>query len=156
MGLVGFGAAALLYHRVRKQDRAAAAGAEGAPSEVKLRNPFELRQAISFGLLYGVVLLVAKAAQTYLGSGGLYVSAVLAGLTDVDAITLGVTELHRGGLEGSVAANAIVLAAATNTVVKSVLALSVGGRALGKPTAAILALTLVAGGLVVALRGLGG
>lgn len=144
MALVGFGASFVLYRRSGKEARKA--GGEGeAP---KLSNPFELKQAISFGLLYGVVLFIAKAAQTYLGSGGLYASAVLAGLTDVDAITLSVAELHQGGLDSGTASNAIVLAAVTNTIVKSGIAISIGGKALGKWVAGIMGAALVSGAIV--------
>jgi uncharacterized membrane protein (DUF4010 family) len=145
MAIVGFGAAALLYRRSRHP-----APSDRAGDQVKLRNPFELRQAVTFGLLYGVVLFVAKAAQTTFGSSGLYLSSVLAGLTDVDAITLSAAELHRGGLADATAATAIVLAATTNTIVKSGIALSLGGKRLGKSVVAILGAALAAGGLVLA------
>jgi uncharacterized membrane protein (DUF4010 family) len=35
-------------------------------------NPFELGEAIKFGLLFGAVTFAAKAAQVYLGDAGLY------------------------------------------------------------------------------------
>jgi uncharacterized membrane protein (DUF4010 family) len=34
-------------------------------------NPFELDEAIKFGLLFGVILVISKAAQVYLGDAGL-------------------------------------------------------------------------------------
>lgn len=143
---VGFAAAFLRY-------RSAGAAPEGESREgpePTLRNPFELRQAVTFGLLYGVVLFVAKAAQLWAGSAGLYLSAVLAGLTDVDAITLSVVDMHRGGLPASTAATAIALAAVTNTVVKAGVALSVGGAAVGRPVALTLGAALAAGGATLA------
>ncbi len=144
MAAVGFAASAILYWRhgsERKQTQ----------EEVKLKNPFALGQAISFGLVYGVVLFVAKAAQTYLGSGGLYASSFLAGLTDVDAITLSVAELHQGGLDTAVAALAITIAAVTNTVVKSGMAVSLGGWKLGKQIVAVMGAALVAGFIALAV-----
>lgn len=151
MATVGFLASVGLYVKTNQTAKKDDAG-EDAPSNaekggVALRNPFELKQAVTFGLLYGGVLFVAKAAQTYLGTGGLYASAILAGLTDVDAITLSVTDLHRSGLETPVAATAITLAAVTNTIVKSTMAVTIGGAALGKAVAPILGGALVAGGL---------
>ena len=50
-------------------------------------NPFELGEAIKFGFLFGVVMVVAKAAQAYLGETGLYLAGAVAGLTTVDAIS---------------------------------------------------------------------
>jgi uncharacterized membrane protein (DUF4010 family) len=144
MAIVGFVVAALIYRRDVGRH----------PTEaVPLRNPFELKQAVQFGLLYGVVLFVAKAAQVYLGTAGLLGSAVLAGLTDVDAITLSMTELHRQGLAGGTAALAITLAAITNTVVKGTLAWTLGGAVLGKRVAAILGTAVVAGALVALVAG---
>ncbi|MBW2528322.1 MAG: DUF4010 domain-containing protein [Deltaproteobacteria bacterium] len=153
MAVVGFGASAWLY---RSAGKTAQQEAQEGAGETKLKNPFALKQAISFGILYGVVLFVAKAAQTYLGSGGLYASAVLAGLTDVDAITLSVAELHQGGLESSTAANAITLAAVTNTIVKTGIAISIGGKALGRKVGAIMGAALVAGGIVLVVLGMRG
>lgn len=143
---VGF---AVAFARYRKASAAAEADSrEGA--EPALRNPFELRQAVTFGLLYGVVLFIAKAAQRGAGSAGLYASSVLAGLTDVDAITLSVVDMHRGGLASATAATAIMLAALTNTVVKAGVAISVGGAAVGRPVATTLGAGLAAGAVVLA------
>jgi uncharacterized membrane protein (DUF4010 family) len=127
--------------------------ANGTSSQdpVPLHNPFELKRAVQFGLLYGVVLFVAKAAQIYVGSAGLYASAILAGLTDVDAITLSLSELHRSGTDASVAATGITLAAITNTLVKAGIALVAGGRALGGRVALAFLVVLVCGGTGLAL-----
>jgi len=42
-------------------------------------NPFELSEAIKFGLLFGIVTVVAKAAEAYLGATGLYLAGAVAG-----------------------------------------------------------------------------
>lgn len=145
--VVGFGGALVRYRSADAGDRESASEGE----EPALRNPFELRQAVSFGLLYGAVLFIAKAAQRGAGSAGLYLSSVLAGLTDVDAITLSVVDMHKSGLANGTAATAIVLAAVTNTLVKSGIAISVGGAAVGRPVAVTLVAGLAAGGGVLAL-----
>ncbi|MDI1480982.1 MgtC/SapB family protein [Polyangium sp. y55x31] len=161
MGGVGLALSLLLYHRWTHGARAAKAAPGSAEDkrteeELKLRNPFELRQAVTFGLIYGVVLFVAKAAKVFFGTGGLYVSSVLAGLMEVDAITLSVAEMHRMGLSGPVAATSITLAAVTNTIVKATIAVVVGGGALGKRVGAILGIALlVGGGVLLVARGLG-
>lgn len=97
-------------------------------------NPFRLRPAIEFGLIYGVVLVVAKAASEWLGEAGVYASAVVSGIADVDAITLSLAELSRGdgSVEDSTAGAAIALAAATNTLVKGGIVLAVGSARLRK------------------------
>jgi uncharacterized membrane protein (DUF4010 family) len=99
--------------------------------DVAVSNPFELGPAIQFGLLYGVILLVARAAQFYFGDTGVYLSSILSGLADVDAITLSMAELsNSGNLDLSTASRAIVLAAMSNTVVKGGIVLSSGSAAL--------------------------
>jgi uncharacterized membrane protein (DUF4010 family) len=103
-------------------------------SDVKLSNPFELGPAIKFGVLYAVILVVAKAAQYYFQEAGLYAAAIAAGATDVDAITLSMAELAgtEGGVAVPTAARAVVLAAIANTIVKGGIALSTGSKTLRK------------------------
>jgi uncharacterized membrane protein (DUF4010 family) len=114
--------------------------------EVEVSNPFELGPAIKFGLIYAAILLVSKAAQMYLGNAGLYLSSVLSGLADMDAITLSVAELSRAGdLTLSVGARAIVLAAMSNTVVKGGIVLTGGSRTLRRALLPGFVLMLVAG-----------
>lgn len=95
---------------------------------VDFSNPFELRPAIQFGLLYAVVLFASKAAQTYLGDTGIYISSVAAGLADLNAISLSMAELSRGpeGLALGTAARAIVLATMANTAVKGIIVMTTG------------------------------
>jgi uncharacterized membrane protein (DUF4010 family) len=115
--------------------------------EVVVSNPFELGPAVKFGLLYAVILLVSKAAQMYLGNTGVYLSSVLAGLADVDAITLSMAELSRagGGVDLITAQRAIVLAAMSNTAVKGGIVVTGGTPALRRALLPGFALMLVTG-----------
>ena len=110
-------------------------------------NPFELGPALSFGALYAVILLVARVAQMQFGDGGIYVSSVLAGLTDVDAITLTMAELSQPGGEVTtgVASTAVTLAAMSNTVVKAGIVFSTGSPQLRKVVLPGFLLILAAG-----------
>ena len=115
-------------------------------ADVQFSNPFDLASAIKFGLLYGLVLLVSRAAQMYLGDTGLYLSSILSGVADVDAITLSMSELSKTGVvEMPTAALAIVLATLSNTTVKGGIALAMGGKALRKPLAIGIAAMLLVG-----------
>ncbi|MBU2180577.1 MAG: MgtC/SapB family protein [Gammaproteobacteria bacterium] len=98
--------------------------------QVPLTNPFSLWEASKFGLLFAAVLLAVKLAEHYLPDEGLYVLAGIAGMTDVDAITLSMTELARQGSALTLAAGAVIIAALSNTVVKCGLVLVVGSTAL--------------------------
>jgi uncharacterized membrane protein (DUF4010 family) len=124
----------------------------GPPAQpVSFRNPFELRSALQFGVIYIVVLIVSKAAQVYVGKAGVYASAVLAGVADVDAITLSLSELHLEGMPANVTAMGITLAAVTNTVVKIGMAVIVGGWQLGKRVGLVMLIALALGGLILAI-----
>jgi uncharacterized membrane protein (DUF4010 family) len=119
-------------------------------SEVKLANPFELGPAIKFGILYAVILLAAKAAQFYFQDAGLYAASALAGLADVDAISLSMAELAgaAGGVVTSTAARAVVLAAISNTIVKGGIAISLGSKSLRRALLPPFLVMLVTSGVV--------
>ncbi|MCW5622413.1 MAG: MgtC/SapB family protein [Burkholderiales bacterium] len=86
---------------------------------VPLSNPFSLTSAAKFAAFFAVVLMLVSLAQRYYADRGLLLVAALAGLTDVDAITLSMADHARGGGEATTAARAIVVASLTNTVVKA-------------------------------------
>jgi uncharacterized membrane protein (DUF4010 family) len=101
---------------------------QGELPVLAMGNPTELRPALGFGLLYGVVLLAASGLSDWLGNRGLYAVALVSGLTDVDAITLSSLRLHNlDKLSVSVAVNVITLAVLANLVFKSALTLTIGG-----------------------------
>jgi uncharacterized membrane protein (DUF4010 family) len=110
-------------------------------TDVEVKNPFDLGSAIRFGVVFGVILLATKAAKQYLGNQGLYLASLVAGLTDVDAITLSTAK--NAGADLDPAAIAILLAVAANTIVKFGLATSIGGRALGARAGIVAGLTIV-------------
>lgn len=104
-------------------------GDEDEPATVK--NPFRLGPAITFGLLYAVILVVSNWAKAYFGDAGIYLSSVVGGLADVDAITLSMTRLHgQGELQARTATRAILIAAAANTVLKGGIVALTGTRGL--------------------------
>ncbi len=102
--------------------------AEGEPV---LSNPFELWPALGFAGLYAGVLLAAEFAFTYAGDAGLYVASFVSGSVDVDAITLSLarrTGAATNPLPAEVATHGIALALLANTLMKSLLAIAIGGR----------------------------
>ena len=120
-GAAGVAYAAYLYLAPHEDDE----------EDVQITNPFELRPAITFGLLYGLILLVARAAEMYLGDTGVLLSAFVSGLADVDAITLSMAELSGDGeIELQTAATAIVIAMLSNTLVKGGIVMTSGSSAI--------------------------
>jgi len=140
----GVGLAATIFFYFRGQHRAAEPGA------VVLENPFELSSALKFGALFVLVLVVSRWAQDRFGTSGAYVTGVLAGATDVDAISVSMANLVKSGaIEVPVARNTVILAACSNTVVKAIMTVVLGGAAMGKRVVAVSALMLAAGLIVV-------
>lgn len=129
-----------------------------APQAVELKNPFRVGPALKFGAVFGVVLLLAQVLQALFGDVGLYVLAVVTGLTDVDAICLAVAGMVTAGTRDPLTgATMIALAALSNTVVKAGFVASLGHPRLRKLALGAFALMIVAGGvgLVAARRWLG-
>ena len=99
---------------------------------LEFSNPFDLVSAIKFGLLYAVILLVARAAQLYFGETGVYISSLVSGLADVDAITISLAQLSlEGTVSEVVAAQSIVIATIANTIAKGTIVI-IGGAYLLK------------------------
>jgi uncharacterized membrane protein (DUF4010 family) len=110
-------------------------------------NPFELSEAIKFGLLFGIVTVVAKAAEVYLGANGLYLAGAVAGLTDVDAISLSMANLATTSPEIlTVAQRTIVIAVISNTLVKCAMAAFMGAPALRRTIVGVTLLLFAAAG----------
>ncbi len=119
--------------------------------EVPLQNPFELAPALWFALAYAVVVLGARAANVWFGNAGLYVAGALSGTTDMDAITLTGARLSKTGTDPTVLVRVIVLAIVTNSIVKTVIASTLGSRAYAVRVATALGVTAAAGGVALFL-----
>ncbi len=78
-----------------------------------------------------MVLLAVKIVQETLPPSGLYAVAALSGLVDVDAVTLATARMTATGLDLTLGANAVLLAAAVDSASKPGIAAVVGGRRLG-------------------------
>ena len=131
----------VIYLLWRRLDR------QGSTPVLEMKNPTEIRAALSFGLLYAVVLFAAAWLSDWAGSQGVYAVALVSGLTDVDAITLSSLRLFNlGNLQIDQTANTILLAVLANIAFKSGLAGVIGGGALARLV--LPGMAAVAGGLV--------
>ncbi|HWR96954.1 MAG TPA: DUF4010 domain-containing protein [Candidatus Methanoperedens sp.] len=137
---MGAAAAAAAWWHYRCASSAAAAG-----GELVLHSPFSLTEAVKFALFFGLVLVVFKIVQGHYPEQGPLVVAGLAGLTDVDAVTLSMAKYALGGGSERVATAAIVIASLTNTLVKCALAAALGSAALRRRALAGTGVILAAG-----------
>jgi uncharacterized membrane protein (DUF4010 family) len=120
------------------------AGRDVPAQTVPLRNPFSLRSALKFTAIFALVLLTVKIVQAHAPETGLYYVAVLAGATDVDAITLSLAQYARTG-SMALAAQSITLAVLSNTLVKTAMVVALGSPALRRSILAASAGILAAG-----------
>ncbi len=123
MGFTGFALAAYSYWRSRN--------AQADTPAVSFDNPFSLKSAVSFGLVFATILMLTRVATTYLGSAWLPAVAIVSGLTDADAIAFSLSSLERAGLVHiDWASFNLVLGALSNTFMKLFLVFGLGHRGL--------------------------
>ena len=141
MALVGLGHVAWLYLR----------GHDTKAETPKFDNPFGLTPAITFGALYLVIKIAAHLGQLWLGDAGLYASSIVAGIADVDAITLSVSQLSVAGesLSLDTAGRAILMATLSNTVVKGAMVAFIGSKAMRRAISPGVVMLLLIGVLAI-------
>ena len=100
----------------------------GQSSDFVMRNPFEIGEVLRFGALLAVVMAAVALARQAYGDGGLFGVAAISGLADVDALTLSAARLD---VPLTVAADAILIATAVNTLAKTAYAGYAGGARIG-------------------------
>ncbi len=150
MSLAGIASVAFFYWQRRQSQSAAKGEARAAPADIAISTPFSLTQAAKFGLLYAAILLLVKIIGDLEHREGLYLVAALAGSTDVDAITLSMSQYARDGGGAQIATIAITIAAITNTIVKAAIAAAIGSAAYRRPILAAMAVIGAAGAAAIA------
>jgi uncharacterized membrane protein (DUF4010 family) len=121
---------------------------------LKLTNPFELKTVLKFGLLLTAITAATK-LLTRIGTGqGVYVLALFSGIADVDAMTLSMSRQADDPGSATLAANAILIVVAVNTVAKAVIGWMTGGAEFGKRMMAAAVVAIAAGGATLLLPSL--
>lgn len=120
-------------------------GVGGSPTDY--RNPFSLWSAISFGAVFAVVLLAVALTRQYLPGAGLYAVSAVAGLTNVDAITLSLAQAREE--DATTIVRAITVAVLANTAAKGAIFAIVGSSSARQRVLAVTATVLVAGSLAI-------
>jgi uncharacterized membrane protein (DUF4010 family) len=114
------------------------------------KNPLQLSEALKFGLLFGVIYGAIAFTQGRFGDIGVYIVSFISGITDVDAITLSLSELAKDEkVVMKTAMNGIVIASVVNSLVKLGIVFWIGGLRLGWRVAQFFIVTLgVMGGVL--------
>ena len=106
-------------------------GEQTLQGELAAKNPLELTTAFLFALVFLVMLVATQLAVTYLGKGGVDTLAAIMGVSDVDPFIMGLTQAAGTVTPVKLAAGAIMIAAASNNIIKGIYAYSLGGRKTG-------------------------
>lgn len=110
------------------------------------KNPAQFKTALIFGLLYGAILFAVAFTNQKFGDNALYLVAIISGLTDVDAITLSLSQLMKtGDLNTSTGWRLILLASLSNLLFKGIMVAVLGTRQLAKWIAISFGITIVFG-----------
>ena len=116
------------------------------------RNPLELGTAALFAALFLIITLVSTWVGSEFGKSGIFVLAAVVGIADIDPFVLNLAQGGVADLSASVAAAAILIATASNNLLKaSYAAVFAGGRVAFPAVASLIVLaglTVVAAFLV--------
>ena len=94
-----------------------------AEARVEHGNPFRIQPALQFGALFTLVVFISKAAAARAGPQAFIGTSLLGGLVDVATVIAPASDLLMAGkIAVSAAAIAVLLALASNAVLKAVLA----------------------------------
>jgi uncharacterized membrane protein (DUF4010 family) len=153
-GLLGLAVAGLLLALLQYR-RAGAPPPNGAHGEGP-RNPLELSAAAVFAVAFVVISVVSTVVKERFGEAGIDVLAAVVGVTDIDPFVLSLAQGVAAPLSLAGAAGAVLIATASNNLLKACYAASFAGWRQSLPAAAalvLLALGALGAALVMILRG---
>lgn len=101
-------------------------------SRFPLGEPLNLREAIFFGIIYVAILLIVSYANDQFGNRGIFLSSAIAGLTDIDAITISLSKIAGSAKENTAVQIAIIVAILSNTLIKLGISIWAGSHPLKK------------------------
>jgi uncharacterized membrane protein (DUF4010 family) len=110
-------------------------------------NPLELGAAFLFAFLFLAILVITQLAVTYLGHAGVRILAAIMGVADVDPFIMGMTQAAGTLTPLQVAATAVLIAAASNNLVKGIYSFSLADRRTGMQSLPLL-VALAGAGLI--------
>jgi uncharacterized membrane protein (DUF4010 family) len=118
---------------------------EEVSAKIDLKSPFTLKPALTFGIIFAIIIFITKFAERYFGSSGIYVSSFLSGLADVDAVTISMSKFAKTEISNMVAINSIVIACIANTLTKLFISYFFGSKKFFKKISFILGLIILIG-----------
>ncbi|MCL5670935.1 MAG: DUF4010 domain-containing protein, partial [Acidobacteria bacterium] len=90
--------------------------------ELETKNPLELGAAFLFAILFLAMLVATRLVVAHLGQAGVYGLAAITGVTDVDPFIMSMTQAAGTLTPLQVASASVLIAAASNNLVKGIYA----------------------------------
>jgi uncharacterized membrane protein (DUF4010 family) len=134
---IGLILAALHYRRARGKSPATASAAP--------RNPLEISAAVIFAVLFVVISIATQWARSRFGTAGVDTLAAVVGFTDIDPFVLSLAQGGTGTMPLAAATTAILIAIASNNVLKAAYAIAFAGWRNSSRAAAVLVALAVIG-----------
>jgi uncharacterized membrane protein (DUF4010 family) len=131
--------------------RRAQSGPDADTKHTEPQNPLELKAALLFGVLFVAILAITHYALIYLGAKGFYFLSGIMGVSDVDPFILGLTQSAGTTTPLTLASTGIIIAAASNNLVKGIYARVFAGPKTGNEALAILVIFALLGLAVLAI-----
>ena len=120
--------------------------------EVPYQNPFNISLAVKFAIIFAVIVFISRLTEVLFGDSGIYIISVLTGLSDVDPMTLTMSQISRDDPSKlSQATIAITLAAFANTAMKGVMACILGSKEFRKIILLGFGIILLAGAITLVI-----
>jgi len=105
---------------------------EGRGEHATAGNPFQLKVALKFGVVFAVIVFLSKVATVQLGERGLFLASAVGGTVDADSVLVSIAELAGAGtINYQAGVAAILLAIFMNGLLKSGFAFFAGSRRFG-------------------------
>ncbi|MGC1450621.1 MAG: MgtC/SapB family protein [Candidatus Sulfotelmatobacter sp.] len=115
--------------------------------EFEPSNPLELLTAFLFAAFFVAILVATQLTVAYLGRAGVNILAAIMGITDVDPFIMGMTQAAGTLTPLKVAAIAVLIAAASNNLIKGIYSYCLADRKTGTQSLSLL-IALAAAGLL--------
>lgn len=91
---------------------------DSAEAPITVGNPLDILSALYFAVIFIIILISVYYSVKFFGDQGLYFSAIISGFADTDAITISVSKLAKEIDMKATAAQIIVAATLSNSLVK--------------------------------------